>query len=197
MNKTYLVSLLLLILVVPVTGTFLELSRREIPFTVELFGKWFIFSAAGLRLFIAGLRQSLQPSFTAHKIFHFTGTDSYAVIRELGFANICLGLMGIISISRPDWRMPAAFASGLYYGLAGLLHIIKKPTGINEAVAMWTDLIIFALLAACFLSMTLPGSSYICMPTTFPYETDAFPISAHLSFFLWLQRHPGSRSSCI
>jgi hypothetical protein len=37
-------------------------------------------------------------------------------MRELGFANLCFGLIGLISIGMPDWRIVSAFGSGIYYG---------------------------------------------------------------------------------
>ena len=40
----------------------------------------------------------------------------------------------------------SAFGSGLYYGLAGLLHVFKKGGGVNERFAIYTDLIIFVVL---------------------------------------------------
>ena len=36
---------------------------------LHLVGKWFAFWAVGVRLFLAGLRQSIQPRYTAEAIF--------------------------------------------------------------------------------------------------------------------------------
>ncbi|MBN8788397.1 MAG: hypothetical protein J0I84_15000 [Terrimonas sp.] len=94
--------------------------------TFELFCKWFIFSAVGLRLFLAGIKQVKNPEFTAKQIFHVESADCFPILRELGFANICFGLVGIVSLFRPDWRIVSAFASGLYYGIAGIQHELKK-----------------------------------------------------------------------
>jgi len=82
--------------------------------TFELFGKWFIFSAVGLRLFLAGIKQVKNPEFTANQIFHIDSPESYPILRELGFANICFGLVAIVSLFKPDWRIVSAFASGIY-----------------------------------------------------------------------------------
>ena len=132
--------------VIPVVGFFAEHFSQNIPLTFELFGKWFIFSAVGLRLFVAGLQQSIKPQFTAKEIFHIESPESFPIVRELGFANICFGIVGIVSLFKPEWRIVSAFASGLYYGFAGLLHIIKNPVGANETFALWTDIIIFGVL---------------------------------------------------
>jgi len=98
----------------------------DIALTFELFSKWFIFSAVGLRLFLAGIRQITKPEFTAKQIFHIDNPDSLPIVIELGFANLCFGLVGLISFFKADWRIVSAFASGLYYGLAGASSFNKK-----------------------------------------------------------------------
>jgi len=152
MNKRYVISVCLMVLVIPVIGSVTERILQKVPLTFELFGKWFIFSAAGLRLLVAGLQQSIRPAFTSEKIFHIEGTESYPIVRELGFANMCFGLVGIVSLFKPEWRIVSAFASGIYYGLAAVLHIVKKPVGANEAFALWTDVVICAVLGAYFIA---------------------------------------------
>ena len=87
--------------VIPIVGFFIEHFSQNVPLTFELFGKWFIFSAVGLRLFVAGLQQSTKPQFTAKEIFHIDNPESFPIVRELGFANICFGLVGIVSLSVP------------------------------------------------------------------------------------------------
>ena len=153
-SKTYLAIVSLLTFVIPLTGFILEHLINKSGLTFLLFGKWFIFSAVGLRLFMAGLRQTTQPGFTSRQIFHIEGPEALPIVRELGFANLCFGLVGLIALFIPGWRVVSAAASGLYYGLAGLQHLIKRPAGANEWFALWTDLLIFALLALfLFLSV--------------------------------------------
>lgn len=137
--------------IIPAAGSFTEHFSKGTPYTFDLFCKWFIFSAAGLRLFVAGIKQSLQPAFTTKEIFHINSPESFPIVRELGFANFCFGLVGIISLFIPGWRIVSAFASGIYFGIAGLQHLVKKPAGANETFALWTDLIIFSVLLAYFI----------------------------------------------
>ncbi|MGO9833703.1 MAG: hypothetical protein ACLP1X_05760 [Polyangiaceae bacterium] len=54
--------------------------------------RWFVFWGVGVRLLLAGVRQVVQPSFTAREILHLAGPDAEVVVHELGFANFCLGL---------------------------------------------------------------------------------------------------------
>jgi len=154
MNKKYFISVSVMTFLIPIGGFFAEHASQNAALTFGLFGKWFIFSAVGLRLLVAGIQQSMKPAFTAKEIFHINSPDCFPIVRELGFANICFGLVGIISLFKPDWRIVAAFASGLYYGFAALLHIAKQPAGANEKFALVTDLIIFVVLL-CYFIMTM------------------------------------------
>lgn len=146
MNSRYFIIVFITVVIIPTAGFFIEHLTHDIPMSFVLFGKWFIFSAVGLRLFMAGIQQSAKPQFTAREIFHIEGSESLPIVRELGFANLCFGLVGIISLFQPEWRMVSAIASGLYFGLAGLLHTTKKTATANERFALWTDWIIFAVL---------------------------------------------------
>jgi uncharacterized protein DUF6790 len=152
-NKPYLFFIILLLFVLPMLSVIIEhYAGKEQSSLISLVGKWFIFWAVGLRLFIAGLRQTLNPSFTAESIFHITNKESFVIVRELGFANICMGAAGVISLFVPQWRMTAAFAGGLYLGIAGINHIIKKPTSSNEWIAMVSDIIIFLVMLVCIIN---------------------------------------------
>ena len=92
----YLLSLLLLMLVLPAVSVWIDyLPYPGTPFMV-LVGKWFVFWAVGVRLFVAGLRQASKPLFTLRDIFHIQDPSGQVVVRELGFANICFGLTGML-----------------------------------------------------------------------------------------------------
>ncbi|HEX5153406.1 MAG TPA: DUF6790 family protein [Parafilimonas sp.] len=124
---------------------YIHFSENEIV-NIGLIGKWFIFWAIGIRLFTAGIKQALDPAFTGTNIFKFTSKESYVVIRELGFANIALGVMGILSLINNDWRMMAAICGGLFFGLAALMHSIKKPDSKNEWIALLYDYAVFLMM---------------------------------------------------
>jgi len=160
-NKPYLVGVLLLTLILPLLCGFTEwITGSSVFFSLELIGKWFIFWSVGLRLFIAGLRQVFNPSFTAKTIFHVQNKDSYVIVKELGFANICFGLIGIISFFLPQWRIVSAFGSGLFYGIAGVNHLIKKQASPNEKIAMVSDIFIFIVLMSSSVCSRIEYSPY-------------------------------------
>ena len=145
-NKPYFIVVSALTFVLPLISAAIaqDLSAPGL-------GKWFIFYAVGCRLFLAGIRQVTKPAFTAKEIFHINDPQSYPVVRELGFANLCFGIIGIVSLFVPFWRIVSAIASGLYYGLAGLQHGLKGSASINERFALVTDVFIFLALGAYVL----------------------------------------------
>ena len=153
-NKKYVISVSVLTFALPAICSFAEIFfYKERIFSFELFGKWFIFAAVGLRLFVAGIKQIIDPAFTAKEIFHIKDAESFPIVRELGFANLCFGLVGIISLFLPQWRIVSSFGSGLYYGIAGFQHLFKKRTSANETFALFTDMLIFILLGIYFVRM--------------------------------------------
>jgi len=146
-NKLYVYSTILFMLVLPI---FSILADRVLSHSNEdlvgLIGKWFVFWAIGLRLFIAGVRQIFQPKFTVEKIFNFESKESEIIVRELGFANVCFGLLGILSVVFNQFRLSAALVGGIYLGFAGIYHLIKGPQNTNEKIAMYSDLFIFVVM---------------------------------------------------
>lgn len=70
-NKKYIVVVSLLTFILPLVFAYVQiLASKNTLFSFELIGKWFIFSAVGLRLIIAGIKQTTDPAFTAREIFH-------------------------------------------------------------------------------------------------------------------------------
>jgi hypothetical protein len=152
-SKLYLASVLLFMLILPVISIVIDTGYNS-GSSIFYIGKWFVFWAIGIRLLTAGLRQVIKPEFTAKDILHIDSIESHIIVRELGFANICFGLAGVVSMYIPEWRTAAAFTGGLYMGIAGIQHIIKKPSTPNEMVAMVSDIFIF-LVMAVYVGMML------------------------------------------
>ena len=148
----YFVQVILLLLIIPVASVTTEavLSRHTVNI-ILLIGRWFAFWAVGVRLFIAGARQVVQPRFTAEEIFGIHEHASFAIVREVGFANLSMGLLGICSVIRIGWILPAALVGGLYYGLAGIGHIFQKGKNAKEYMAMISDGFVFLVLLAFVL----------------------------------------------
>jgi hypothetical protein len=145
----YFVMVALLLVILPAGSVAAELLRHshEHLSALSLAGRWWTFWAVGVRLLIAGVRQVVQPRFTAVEIFGAHEPASLPIVREVGFGNLAFGTAGFLSLFRPDWVVPAALVGGLYYGLAGLGHIPRKNKNALEWMAMISDLGVFILLA--------------------------------------------------
>ena len=112
-----------------------------------LIGRWFVFWGVGVRLTLAGVRQFLEPAFTAREIFHMSGDGALPIVRELGVANAAIGIVGLVSLKAPGYLLPAATAAGIFYGVAGFRHALERDRSPNETVAMASDLLLFVVLA--------------------------------------------------
>ena len=150
MKNIYVYYIIGIMLILPVVSIALELSLSKRDFNSKekiLCGiKWFIFWGMGMRCFTAGVSQSMNPKFTASILQ--VSEESFVVIKELGFANICLSIVALGSLLLPQWRKAAACSAGLYLGVAGLFHVTRIPLGINfkETVAMVSDLFILLIV---------------------------------------------------
>jgi len=145
----YFIFVVLLMFVLPVASIAAEvLWFRDDAGLMLLIGKWFVFWTVGVRLLLAGIRQVVQPRFTAESIFDVKDPAANAVVREIGFGNLAMGTLGLASLAQPAWLVPAAIVGGLYYGLAGAGHVFRSDRNFNEQTALVSDLMIFVVLAA-------------------------------------------------
>ena len=145
-NKAFLLMNIGLLFFLPIASFITESIIEKIPMSIGLFLKWFIFWAAGIRLFTAGIKQASNPEFTATKIFRLLKPETYVIIRELGFANIALGVMGILSLLNDSWRILAAVSCSIFFGLAALQHSLRETFGDNELTATLYDALVCIVL---------------------------------------------------
>jgi hypothetical protein len=149
----YFVAVVLLLFVLPAASVVLDaLWFSGSADLMALTGKWFTFFAVGVRLFTAGLSQIYRPQYTSDTILGLKDSGANIVVRELGFANVSIGALGLLSLAFPAWTVPAAIAGGLFYGLAGLGHVFKSERNVKEQAALISDLAMFVLLAAFIVS---------------------------------------------
>jgi hypothetical protein len=148
----YFIIVVLFLIVCPLASAAIEAFRfHETLANLTLMGRWWTFWAVGGRLFTAGIRQVIQPRFTAEEIFGLRDTSAFPLVREIGFANLSVGTLGICSIFHPGWVTPAAVVGGLYYAFAGLGHLPQKNKNAKEYTAMISDGFAAAILAAFLL----------------------------------------------
>jgi hypothetical protein len=114
---------------------------------IFLVGRWFVFWGVGVRLTLAGLRQFYQPAFTATEIFHMKSEEALPLVRELGVANIATGTVGLLSVAFASFILPASISAAIFYGVAGIRHVVERDRSSNENIAMASDLFLFVVLA--------------------------------------------------
>ncbi|HUZ31183.1 MAG TPA: hypothetical protein VMV19_03605 [Xanthobacteraceae bacterium] len=143
----YLIAVILLLLILPAGSVAIEdLAQGGHADLLHLVGKWFVFWAAGVRLFIAGWRQIGWPRLTAEDIFALKDPAAYPVVREVGFGNLAMGWLGLLTLPFASFLIPSASVGGLYYGLAGLGHAFRQRNAEGQ-IAMISDFLIFAVFA--------------------------------------------------
>jgi hypothetical protein len=103
-------------------------------------------------LVIAGVRQVAQPQYTAETIFEIKDRAALAIVREVGFANLSTGTLGLASLAVPAWVVPAAIVGGLYYGLAAAGHVFRSGRNFIEQTALISDVFAFVVLAVFVVS---------------------------------------------
>lgn len=134
----YEISVIAFFYILPVISITAECFYNNSPFT-SIVVKWVLFWGVGMRLFTCGLKQSVQPAFTANSIFEMKDEKAYPVVRELGSANLSMGLCGILSVFYGGFRGAVWVAGLTYYTLALVLHIIRKEKNAAEGFAAVTD----------------------------------------------------------
>ena len=153
----YVLIVATLMFAFPVTSILIESVLRDHGHLEALVvGKWFVFWAVGIRLFLAGLRQIIQPRYTAETILGIKDAGAMLVVRELGFANTAIGSIGIASILFPAWAVPTGIVGTIFYGLAGINHVTHKHRNNLENVAMMSDLFVAAVLLVFCLTVATP-----------------------------------------
>jgi hypothetical protein len=148
----YFIAVVLFMFVCPLTSVVIEASRGHQPlWNMVIIGKWWVFWTVGIRLFIAGIRQVVQPGFTSQKIFEVHDPNALPLVREIGFANLSMGAVGVLCLFRREWIIPIAIVGGLYFGLATIGHLPQKKKNPREYLAMISDAFAsFVLLAFAF-----------------------------------------------
>jgi hypothetical protein len=151
----YLLGVVLLTGLLPVASILVQTHLHPHAGVLFQVGRWFAFWAVGVRLLLAGLRQAIQPRFTAQGIFDLKDDAQLVIVQELGFANIAIGLLGTTSLLQPSWILPAAVSGGVFYGLAGMKHALTRDRRPLRNVAMVSDLFVFAVLGGYLAGIAL------------------------------------------
>jgi len=142
-------------LVLPVGSIGLEASMGGHGLSALLIAKWFVIWSVGARLSLAGLRQIVQPRYTAETILSLKHEESLVLVRELGFANLAVGVAGLASWLLPAWVSAVALVGAVFYCLAGINHLRQTHRSKLENIAMLSDLFVGLVLLAALLGVLL------------------------------------------
>jgi|JI10StandDraft_1071094.scaffolds.fasta_scaffold1016312_1 hypothetical protein len=144
----YVVVVLAQTVILPVVFGMATLDAYDPWVMSATLGRWFLFWGVGTRLALAGIVQLVKPDFTTQSLL---GGAPHAaadqVTRELAFANLAMGLGGIVG-SFVGGALAAALTGGFYLGAAGVRHLGKRGMNVKETVATWTDLLVCAAMIA-------------------------------------------------
>ncbi len=140
----YLAIISLTMFVLPPCSAMIEHHLYPSHDGLMLAGRWFVFWAVGVRLLLAGARQYLRPTFTAREIFRLKSDEALPLVRELGGANLSIGVVGFLSVAAPGFVLPAAIYAVLFYAVAAWEHVGSHNRNFNETLALVSD--IFAVL---------------------------------------------------
>ena len=143
----YFVIVVALMLVCPLASIGIQcLIDGPGMLTAAVVGKWFVFWVVGVRLLLAGLRQIVQPRYTAEQILGIKDPDAVLIVRELGFANTAIGSVAAASLFFRGWVLPMAVVGAIFYAFAGINHVTHKRRNKLQTIAMYSDLFAAAVL---------------------------------------------------
>ena len=146
----YFILVILQTIVLPIASGILELVIVGGD-PVLVFGKWWAFWGVGTRLVVAGIVQISGKGPTAAILgTEAPNTQITQLTRELGTANLGMGLAGLLALI-PAWAAPAGLAGGVFLLIAGLMHVNKKNKNPQEKLATWTDLLVGVVVVAFVL----------------------------------------------
>ncbi len=149
----YLAVVLTFMLVLPVGFTGLSTVTGGVAMSAALVAKWFVIWSVGARLSLTGLKQIIQPRYTARVILSLKHDESLVLVRELGFANLAIGLAGLACWRFPTWIPAVALVGAIFYCLAGFNHLLHPHRSKLENIAMVSDLFVGFVLAAAWIGI--------------------------------------------
>lgn len=152
-NKIYIFDVYILTIVLPFAAMCIEAVGSKGQLSVAVVAKWFLFFAVGIRFMLGGIRQAIGAKRKTGEIFYIEKKQCCPIVKELGFANLSLGVVAAISLVIPSWRVVSAFSSCLYYGAAAVSYFFMKRASANETFIMISNSCISLILLILLLEI--------------------------------------------
>jgi len=135
---------LIIMVFLPLISILIDIKKKGFSFDILI--KWILFWTIGFRSVTAGIVQIAFPSYTAKLIFELSGDDFYIVIRELGMANLSIGLVAMLSLKKQEWVNPISLIYITFFSLLSINHIYNFQAGMNELISLIFDVGVVVLL---------------------------------------------------
>ena len=121
-----------------IVETQIKRSQRQTFCFIDICGKWLAFWVIGFGGISVGLMQALNPAYTANLLG--VQMSDMIIVRELGFAQTGIGIIGLLSIRLHSFRKPAAIAFGIFILGATIIHLTRLGyVGFDEIVSLADD----------------------------------------------------------
>ena len=101
----------------------------------------------------------LNPSYTMHLLQ--VGEDSKIVIMELGFAQFGIGILGVLSLLREQYRSSVAISYGFFMMGASYIHITRFTNANFEEMMSLAGDLVFVVIALLYLVHVRPKNRVI------------------------------------
>ena len=136
--------------VIPIVCWLFE-SRNHKEISMSIFCKWCIFWAVGIRGFTTGAMQFFNASYTMGLLQ--LGEESKIMIMELGACQLGIGLLGLISLVKKNYRGPAAISYSIFMIGASLIHIVRlEMANAEEILSLIGDVWVIVVTIIYFVS---------------------------------------------
>ena len=106
---------------------------------------------------MAGVRQIVQPEFTATAVFGIQDCSAYSRVRELGFVTLSVGLLAVVSLLYRPWVEAVALAGHSCSSWQEAIISSAVTVNLLRKVALCSDLFIVSVLVA-YLGFRVVGS---------------------------------------
>lgn len=154
--RMYIIVVLAQTLVLPLISTIVAYRLGSGEYLLVLAAVWWAFWGVGTRLTLAGISQLARPEKTATEVLGIDAAEeTRQIVSELAYANLSLGVVALFSPFVAGWGILGALPGAVYLGFAGFRHVVKRGKNRQELVATWTDLLVFAVVAAGLVTKAL------------------------------------------
>lgn len=143
--------------IVPILGALIHLFVSKKPRTsnrlLELLLVWFLGVGIGIGSIVSGLTQVLNPQMVAQSV----GWPNTPFLREVGFANISYGILGLLSIRYRSFWVPTIIAFTVFMWGAAVVHIynIQQTSNVapgNAGAVLYLDILMPVLFIILLLA---------------------------------------------